>query len=198
MDKKLPETDAATEENLIRLIATLRIEPVEEANYEERFLSDFRERIARDAVCCPARLLLWEHCKQFFANVGMRRWVYGTASTCGIAALVVAGILVHQPEGAPLAVASVKAPRMSQASEAPLPLLASPTFPDRFTCISVCGEKTSPITQNHRAISGNARFFETEAIIISEPGGEAFPVKSDFATENEPTFFSVTILPVGE
>ncbi|MDO5472864.1 MAG: hypothetical protein Q4F35_05985 [Akkermansia sp.] len=199
MDTKEAETDATSEARLIQLIAALRVEPTEEANFEERFVADLRDRIAREAVCCPARTLLWEHCKHFFANLGVRRWVYGAASTCGLGALLVAGIMIHQPEGAPQALATVKAPLAgSKNVTVALPSLSAPAYPDRFTCISVSGEKVAPFTQNHRAISGNVRFFETEAIIIAEPVNEAekFPVNTEFVAGFEPAVFSVQVLPV--
>ena len=53
---KLIHTPAPeTEEQLVALLATLRVEPVEEADFESRFLSEFHDRVAREAVCCPAR-----------------------------------------------------------------------------------------------------------------------------------------------
>lgn len=75
-----------SENDLVALLATLRKEATPEANFEERFLYDFHERVAREAVCRPARTLLWEHIRQFLSNLGRRKLAY-SASTLGAGVL---------------------------------------------------------------------------------------------------------------
>lgn len=74
--------DSLSETDLVALLASLRKEATPEAHFEERFLYDFHERIAREAVCRPARTLLWEHIRQFLSNLGGRKLAY-SASTLG-------------------------------------------------------------------------------------------------------------------
>lgn len=87
-------TDA--EKRLLVMLASLKEEATPEAAFEERFLYDFHELVARDAVCRPARHRVWEHIQQMFANFGLRRIAYG-ASTLGIGALAVG--YVAMPDG---------------------------------------------------------------------------------------------------
>ena len=82
MAKKETDVDGITEERLVELLVLLREEPVAEADYEERFVQNLRDRIARDAVCCPARTLLWEHIKQPIS-------IYPSGSGCGEPAFAV-------------------------------------------------------------------------------------------------------------
>ena len=50
-----------SEDDIVSLLAALRQEPHPEANFEDRFVHDFRDRVARYAVTRPARKVLWEH-----------------------------------------------------------------------------------------------------------------------------------------
>lgn len=75
------------EGELVTLLAALRVEAAPEADFEDRFLYDLRERIAREVVCCPARTLLWEHIMQFLTNIGRRRRLAFGATACGAFAL---------------------------------------------------------------------------------------------------------------
>lgn len=86
---------AATEEQLTRLLATLRVETTREAGFEDRFLYDFHERVAQAAVVRPARYQLWEHLMQALTNFGGRRLAYG-ASSLGIGAFAVAFFALPQ------------------------------------------------------------------------------------------------------
>lgn len=85
----------ATEEQLTQLLATLRVETTREAEFEERFLYDFHERVAMAAVVRPARYQLWEHLMQALTNFGGRRLAYG-ASSLGIGAFAVAFFALPQ------------------------------------------------------------------------------------------------------
>lgn len=82
-----------SEADLAELLTTLRVELTPEAHFEERFLYDFHERVARETVCCPAHHRVWEHMMQILTNFGRRRLVYG-ASTLGVGVLAVGGYMV--------------------------------------------------------------------------------------------------------
>ncbi len=82
--------DSLSETDLVALLTSLRKEATPEAHFEERFLYDFHERIAREAVCRPARTLLWEHIRQFLSNLWGRKLAY-SASTLG-AGMIALGI----------------------------------------------------------------------------------------------------------
>lgn len=77
-----------SEEELVALLATLKVERVEEADFEGRFLVEFHERVAREAVCCPARRHLLAHLMQMLDNIGRGRLAFG-ASAMGLAGLMV-------------------------------------------------------------------------------------------------------------
>ncbi len=77
-----------SEEELRGLLAALRREPTPESDFEARFLCDFRESVAREAVCCPARRHLLVHVHQAIANIGRWRLAYG-ASALGVGLLAV-------------------------------------------------------------------------------------------------------------
>ncbi len=198
MAHKDTDTAGMTEEHLVELLATLRIEPVAEANYEERFLSDLKDRIARDAVCRPARALLWQHLMQFFGNMGIRKWAWGAGVCCAAVALT-ATMLVPQPEGAPLAVASVKAPAPKQPlPDATFSRLYSPASSDKFTCISVSGGQRTPFTQNHHALNGNVRILEVENVVVFEVENDAFPAQEEMPSLSGGSYFSVSPLAPAE
>ncbi len=98
MERNAPETGAGDEASeLACLLRTLLVEPTPEAQFEERFLADFRERVEREAVCRSARSVLWEHVCMFMGNVGVRRIALG-ASTFGLGALCV-GVLAWRFSG---------------------------------------------------------------------------------------------------
>lgn len=192
MAKKETDVDGITEERLVELLVLLREEPVAEADYEERFVQNLRDRIARDAVCCPARTLLWEHIKQRISNISLRKWVWGTGICCGVGVLGVS-LLVPQPKGAPLAVASVKSPVASVAipvSDTSFARLCAPASPDKFTCISVSGESRTPFTHNHRALQGAVRIFESDSVIVYELGRDVFSAQSSPFADAVPAVFT--------
>ena len=93
MDTQHHPQTSVSEEQLVAILATLRIEQTPEADFESRFLAEFHERVAREAVCCPARRHLLTHLWQFFENVGKGRFVFG-ASALGFAVFVVCFSLV--------------------------------------------------------------------------------------------------------
>ncbi len=69
------------------LLSLLKQQPQAEANFEERFLYNFKDRLAQELVRKPARSLLWEHIATFLGH--RRAMAYGTASTAGALALAV-------------------------------------------------------------------------------------------------------------
>ena len=99
---------------LVELLASLRVEATPEAHFEERFLCEFHERVAREAVCRPARQHVWSHMMQMLENFGRRRVACG-ASTLGLGFLAV-GWLSLPTEELEAAVAA----------EAPLSSLSQP------------------------------------------------------------------------
>ena len=78
-----------TEEELVALLASLKVEYTNEADFEGRFLAEFHERVAREAVCCPARRHLLAHVLQMLDNFGRGRLAFG-ASAMGVVLLAVA------------------------------------------------------------------------------------------------------------
>ncbi|MBQ8516302.1 MAG: hypothetical protein IJ498_01840 [Akkermansia sp.] len=85
--------DEKGEAQLLMLLASLKVEATPEANFEERFLYDFHERVARETVCCPAHQRVWEHLMQILHNFGKRKLVFG-ASTLGVGALTMGYMIV--------------------------------------------------------------------------------------------------------
>ena len=82
MSKISPSNSPCSEEQLVALLATLRVEPVKEADFEGRFLCEFHERVAREAVCCPARRHLLAHLMQMLSNFGRGRLAFGASTLC--------------------------------------------------------------------------------------------------------------------
>lgn len=87
MNKSPHQQTPVTEEQLLALLATLRVEQTPEADFEGRFLCEFHERVAREAVCCPARRHLLAHVLQMLENIGRGRFAFG-ASALGIGLVV--------------------------------------------------------------------------------------------------------------
>ena len=92
---------SADESKLVALIAGLRLEQTPEADFEERFACDLRDRIVRDAACCPLRFRLFEHLCLFLRR---HRLTYG-ASALGVGALAVGCFSVWPSEDRTPAVA---------------------------------------------------------------------------------------------
>lgn len=98
MEKESPHKQQAIEhEELIVLLRSLRIEATPEAHFEERFIYDFRERLAQEAVRRTARSLMWEHLLHLLDNLGGRRLAW-SLSSFGVGALCM-GVLFWQYGG---------------------------------------------------------------------------------------------------
>lgn len=125
---RIPES----EEQLVALLATLRVEPAEELDFEGRFLSEFHDRVAREAVCCPARRHLFAHLLQLLENFGRGRLAFG-ASALGLVSVAV-GFAMYPAEnaaaGTTAAVAKVDAPQQA-------PLLLPALSNDLAECTTI-------------------------------------------------------------
>lgn len=88
MDSHTPSpSEDDREARLGALLSMLKQEPEPEANFEERFLYNFKDRLAQELVRKPARSLLWEHIATFLGH--RRAMAYSTASTAGALALAI-------------------------------------------------------------------------------------------------------------
>lgn len=93
MEKDTSHTQQAEEhEELIVLLRSLRIEATPEAHFEERFIFDFHERLAHEAVSRSARSLMWEHLLHLLSNFGGRRLAW-SLSSFGVGALCMGAFL---------------------------------------------------------------------------------------------------------
>lgn len=86
MSNKKTSGTELSEDDIVSLLSSLRQEPHPEANFEDRFVHDFRERVARYAVTRPARKVLWEHILLRLTNIGKLKWACG-ATTLGVGVL---------------------------------------------------------------------------------------------------------------
>ena len=88
MSRNIHTQGPDSEEQLVAMLATLRVTATEEADFESRFLCEFHERVAREAVCCPARRHLFAHLLQMMDNLGRGRLAFG-ASAMGLGVLAI-------------------------------------------------------------------------------------------------------------
>lgn len=82
MSKASLSNSPCSEDQLVAMLTMLRVEPAKEADFEGRFLCEFHERVAREAVCCPARRHLFAHLMQMLSNFGRGRLAFGASSLC--------------------------------------------------------------------------------------------------------------------
>ncbi len=59
------------EDELKNLLASLYKEPTKDEHFEERFLSNFHERVVQSAVSPPASRRIWDDVCHFFSNMTM-------------------------------------------------------------------------------------------------------------------------------
>lgn len=113
------------------LLATLRVEPVEEADFESRFLSEFHDRVAREAVCCPARRHLFAHLLQLVDNFGRGRLAFG-ASALGLGVVAICFAAYPTDSGVVGTAATVSKPESR-----PAPLLMPALSNDLAECTTI-------------------------------------------------------------
>lgn len=99
MFNKNTKCEPLTEEELTSLLSDLKVDAAPEADFEARFLHDFRERVAADAVTKSARSLLWDHIKMMFSNMGKQKWAFGATSLCACGLAI--GLLTWPSDEAP-------------------------------------------------------------------------------------------------
>ncbi len=163
MKGKMADLNREKEVELVHLLSSLRLEATPEASFEERFLYDLHEKVAREAVCRPARLLLWEHLMQLFTNFGSRKIACG-ASTLGIGALAI-GLFSWQDSVPSVAVAgSATIPSRLETSLASL----KPGTAGDVTCISVRQEERRAFTNNHLAMQSSSALFSNAGASCGE------------------------------
>lgn len=175
----------ANEEQLMQLLASLRVTETPEAGFEERFLYDFHERVAQAAVVRPARYQLWEHLMQALTNFGGRRLAYG-ASSLGIGAFAVAFFALPQ-EGPQSAVASAALNRFDSSITSLTPGLSR----DFDNCTSIRVEKVkNPFAHESVLVANEGSRAATDGVNIytSSVSAEANPwdaaMKAESASEH--------------
>ena len=72
-----PLACTVSEQELSALLASLRREPTKEATFEDRFLADFKDRLAHKAMHHSVRSLIRERLKAFFEHNSGWSWAYG-------------------------------------------------------------------------------------------------------------------------
>ncbi|MDO4221918.1 MAG: hypothetical protein Q4C88_07350 [Akkermansia sp.] len=78
--------DENQEARLVAVLASMKVQITPEADFEERFLYHFHERVTQEIVCTPAHRRALDHILQAFQNFGMRKIAYGS-SALGVGAL---------------------------------------------------------------------------------------------------------------
>lgn len=200
MVNKETKIEREQENRLVELLSTLKQDATPEADFESRFLADFRERVVRTAACRSARNLFWEHLKMFFSNAGPSRCAWGAAVGC--VALFVAFFWMPEQETAPLAVASMKSPVVAAPAvvsvERPFSrLLTSAPADNNYTCITVHREKRTPFTQKHHDYYDKQRFFESESVVVREMPQDSFaPMPVQLFRSEEGDLFVFPVAPI--
>ncbi len=178
MDKDDTGTGTISESELVGLLASLKVEPAPETDFESRFIYDLRDRLARESVCCSARRLLWDHIVQMLANFGPRKLAY-SASTLGLGALAV-GFFGLQGEPAATGVAAAKSP-LSRLENS-LASLRSNSAKEAESCttIRICEQKKTPYTDASLASGGFSTNFggSSSGVVPVNMGYEAHALDS--------------------
>ncbi len=68
------------EDELKKMLASLYKEPAEDANFEDRFLTNFHERVVQSAVSPPASRRIWDDICHFFSNMTMPKLAISSAA----------------------------------------------------------------------------------------------------------------------
>ncbi|MCQ2364800.1 MAG: hypothetical protein MJ051_04535 [Akkermansia sp.] len=140
------------EAQLLNLLAELRVSATPEADFEERFLYDFHEAVAREAVCCPAHRRLFEHLAQFLYNFGMPKLAFG-ASSLGVAVVAVGLVAFPGEETVAPGMAGVALHRFESSLTSLTPGMAR----DFDDCTSIhIAQKESPFAHESVLVSRHA------------------------------------------
>lgn len=160
-----PSDRVENEAQLVNLLATLRVNATPEADFEERFLYDFHELVAREAVCCPAHRRLFEHLTQMLQNFGMPKLAFG-ASSLGLAVAALGFISFPGEEAAAPGVAGVALHRFDSNLTSLTPGMAR----DFDDCTSIhIAEKEAP--------------FAHESVLVSR-GGTIAPAVNEYTSSS--------------
>ncbi len=186
MDQDDTGKGGISESELIGMLASLKVAPAPETDFEGRFLYDLRERLARESVCCSARRLLWTHIVQMVANFGSRKLAYG-ASTLGLGALAV-GFFALPEETAASGVAAVKSPlsRLEHSLSTLRP--NSGNEAEACTTIKICPQKKVPYTDSNLVSVGFSTSFGRNA----PAAVDTIPVNMGFGSHMVDSFPSFT------
>ncbi len=157
MKKDDTGTGGISEQDLVGLLVSLKVEATPEANFEERFLYDLHERIAQESVCRSARSLLWDHVVQLFSSFGHRKLAYGT-SVLGIGALVMGFFSLPTGTDSSRTVASAPLSRLERSLSS---LKPSSGLEDVNSCttITIGAPKQSAYTQDGLAAESSSPTF---------------------------------------
>lgn len=180
MDRDASETGEENEmPDLVCLLRTLRAESTPEAQFEERFIYNFRERVEREAVCRSARSVFWEHLRMFLENVGIGRIALGV-STFGMGALCV-GVFVWR-SSAPVhhEVNNVLCELETRANS------LQPGVSHHVTRMAV-GPRRSRDSGNKVVIPADE---EDDPFYTVNRFGESTPIRRNFSDDSLPTPFS--------
>lgn len=127
MSNEKTNTSELNEDDIVSLLAGLKMEPHPEANFEDRFVHDFRERVARYAVTRPARKVLWEHILLRLTSIGRMKYAYG-ATTLGVSALAIGffSLSSESSENQPRIAPAIGSARVVEKPSQPQPLQSEP------------------------------------------------------------------------
>lgn len=98
MKKELQELSHAEEEELVKALASLKVELTPEADFESRFLADFHNRLAESEVTSKAKLPFFVRVKAAITSPYGRSWVMGACAAV-VVGFLVGGLLMVPEEG---------------------------------------------------------------------------------------------------
>lgn len=102
MEKETKTSTAWNEDELKELLASLHRKPSAEANFEERFVNVFHQKVYETAACSSARARLWENINMFFAGRSfVRKSAYASATASFLA--IVGAFFFFSPDAQILA-----------------------------------------------------------------------------------------------
>ncbi len=174
MDSRTKDTIA--EAQLLSLLASLKVEETPEADFEERFLYDFHNRVVRETVCCPAHLRAWEHVLQYLTNFGKKRILFG-ASTLGVGVLAMGMMIVPSTDDSADARVLV-AKRFDDTVSSLVPGLARDC--DGCTSIRIRNDFDAENRSGLLSTAGLGRNETLSDIFCSEPNNNGVSLPGDF------------------